>query len=208
MLYWPWLQVLTELAQYVTLAEKLHKLAVQLVADGSGLGSAKITYTSSRATDNLDTPLVRAMLAKGICVNEERATLDLSSEKPLKIIKVQIANVDSRFTVSLSECGEIKVEGRVKDGVPHLTKVGALDVDVSLEGNIILCRQADQPNIIVRVGSILDEENVTISSISFGRIAQRKQAVMVIGVDHKPSKEALKKIDEIPAVEEFVFLAL
>ena len=81
-------------------------------------------------------------------------------------------------------------------------------MDVSLEGNIILCRQADQPNMITSVSSILDDDNVIISSMSFGRIAQRKQAVMVIGVDEKPSKKALKKIDEIPAVEEFVFLAL
>ncbi|GKG36002.1 hypothetical protein Tco_0443680, partial [Tanacetum coccineum] len=34
------------------------------------------------------------------------------------------------------------------------------------------------------------------------------QAVMAIGVDEKPSTEALKKIGEIPAVEEYVFLAL
>ena len=142
------------------------------------------------------------MLAKGICVNEEQVIVDVSSDKPLEIIKVQIVDVESRLA------GEIKVEGRVKDGVPHLTKVGALDVDVSLEGNIILCRQApDQPNIITSVSSILDDDNVIISSMSFGRIAQRKQAVMVIGVDEKPSKKALNKIDEIPAVDEFVFLA-
>ncbi|GJR94566.1 leucine-rich repeat, cysteine-containing subtype protein [Tanacetum coccineum] len=44
--------------------------------------------------------------------------------------------------------------------------------------------------------------------MSVGSTTQRKQAVMVIGVDGKPSNEALKKIDEIPAVEEFVFLVL
>ena len=81
-------------------------------------------------------------------------------------------------------------------------------MEVSLEGNIILCRQADQPNIIRSVVNILGEENVNINSMSVGRTPQRKQAVMVIGVDEKPSKEALKKIDEIPAVEEFVFLAV
>nr|GEX29114.1 hypothetical protein [Tanacetum cinerariifolium] len=54
-------------------------------------------------------------------------------------------------------------------------------------------------NINVRVGSILDDDNVIISSMSFGRIAPRKQAVMVIGVDEKPSKKALKKIAVIPA---------
>ncbi|PWA98437.1 hypothetical protein CTI12_AA019520 [Artemisia annua] len=188
--------------------EKLYRLAIQLVADGSGVGSEKITYTSSRATDDLNTPLVNALVAKGIRINEEGVLLDRASKKPLNIIKVQIANVESRLAVAISESGKIEVEGRVKDGVPHLTKVGALDVDVSLKENIIVCRQAHQPNIIGRVGSILDEENVNISSMSFSRIAQRKQAVMVIGVDEKPSEKALKKIDEIPAVEEFVFLAL
>ncbi|PWA93902.1 hypothetical protein CTI12_AA065600 [Artemisia annua] len=197
-------EVLTEL--YVTLAEKLHRLAVQLVADGSGAESVKITYTSSRATDDLDTPLVRNLVAKGIR-NEERLILDGSSEKPLEII-VQIAQVKSRFAIAVSEFGEIKLQGRVKDGVPHLTKVGAFEVDVRLDGHILLCRQVDEPNTISRVASILGEENVNISSMSVDRAAPRKQAVMVIAVDEKPSKEALDKIVEIPAVEEFVFLAL
>ncbi|GJR19225.1 D-3-phosphoglycerate dehydrogenase 1, chloroplastic-like protein [Tanacetum coccineum] len=108
-------EVLTELTPYVTLAEKLHKLAVEFVADGSGLGSVKITYTSSRATDKIDTSLVRAMLAKGICVNEEQVIVGASSDKPLEIIKVQIANAESRLA------GEIKVEGRVKDGIVTLS---------------------------------------------------------------------------------------
>jgi D-3-phosphoglycerate dehydrogenase / 2-oxoglutarate reductase len=203
---WPLLQVLTELKPYVTLAEKLHKLAVQLVADGSGVGSLKMTYTSSRATDDLETQLVRAIVAKGIRINEERVILDGSSEKPLQTIKVQIANVESRFAIAVSD-GEIKVEGRVRDGVPHLTKVGAFEVDVSLEGNIMLCRQHDEPNFIRSIVNILGEEIVNINSMSVGRTAQRKQ-VMAIGVDEKPSNEALKKIDEIPAIEKFVFLVL
>ncbi|GKD38313.1 hypothetical protein Tco_1258520 [Tanacetum coccineum] len=125
---------------------------------------------------------VSAMAAKGVRINEERVVLDRSSEKPLKIIKVQIANVESRFTIAISESGEIVVEGRLKDRVPHLTKVGAFEVDVSLEGNIILCRQFDQPNTIGSVTSILGEENLNISSMSVGSTTQRKQAVMVIAV--------------------------
>nr|GEW90218.1 ribonuclease H-like domain, reverse transcriptase, RNA-dependent DNA polymerase [Tanacetum cinerariifolium] len=101
------------------------------------------------------------MLAKGICVNEEQFIVGGSSDKPLEIIKVQIANAASRLAI------EIKVEGMLNDGVPHLTKVGALNVDVSLEENIILCRQAShQPNIIGRVGCILAKENVNISGSS------------------------------------------
>jgi D-3-phosphoglycerate dehydrogenase len=62
--------------------------------------------------------------------------------------------------------------------------------------------------MIGSVGNILGEENVNVSFMSIGKIAPQKQAVMTVSVDEKPSKEALKRIGEIPAVEEFVFLKL
>ncbi|KAJ4873090.1 hypothetical protein Rs2_08880 [Raphanus sativus] len=222
-------EVLTELKPYVLLAEKLGRLAVQLVAGGSGVKNVKVSYTSARATDDLDTRLLRAMITKGIIepisdvyvnlvnadftakqrglrLSEERVLLDGSPENPLETITVQLGNVESKFASSLSESGEVRVEGKVKDGVPHLTKVGSFEVDVTLEGSIILCRQVDQPGMIGTVGSILGESNVNVNFMSVGRIAPRKQAIMAIGVDDQPSKETLKKIGEIPAVEEFVFL--
>lgn len=224
-------EVLSELAPFVVLAEKLGRLAVQLVAGGGGIKSVKLTYASARAPDDLDTRLLRAMITKGLIepissvfinlvnadftakqrgvrITEERILLDGSPETPLDYIQVQIANVESKFPSAISESGEITVEGKVKDGIPHLTKVGAFQVDVSLEGSLILCRQVDQPGMIGSVGSVLGEENVNVSFMSVGRIAPRKHAVMAIGVDEEPSKGTLTKIGEIPAIEEFVFLKL
>ncbi|CAM8959840.1 unnamed protein product [Rhodiola kirilowii] len=224
-------EVLTELKPYVELAEKLGRLAVQLVSGGSGVKSIKVTYASSRAPDDLDTRLLRAMIVKGVIepisdvfvnlvnadftakqrglrITEERVILDGSPENPLESIQVQITNVESKFASAISESGDITVEGRVKDGSPHLTKVGSFGVDVSLEGSIILCRQIDQPGMIGSVGSILGEENVNVSFMSVGRVAPRKHAIMAIGVDDVPRKETLKKIGDIPAIEEFVFLKL
>ncbi|OIW12883.1 hypothetical protein TanjilG_24816 [Lupinus angustifolius] len=224
-------EVLTELKPFVDLAEKLGRLAVQLVAGGSGVKTVKVTYASSRGPDDLDTRLLRAMITKGLIepissvfvnlvnadftakqrglrITEERVILDGSPENPLEYVQVKIANVESRFASAISDSGEITVEGRVKDGIPHLTKVGSFEVDVSLEGSIILCRQVDQPGMIGKVGSVLGQENVNVSFMSVGRIAPRKHAVMAIGVDEQPNKETLKKIGDIPAIEEFVSLKL
>lgn len=204
---------------------------MQLVAGGSGVKSVKVTYASARGPDDLDTRLLRAMITKGIIepissvfvnlvnadfiakqrglrITEERIVLDGSPENPLEFIQVQIANVESKFGSAISDIGDIRVEGRVKDGKPHLTKVGSFGVDVSLEGSIILCRQVDQPGIIGKVGSLLGDNNVNVNFMSVGRIAPQKQAVMTIGVDEEPSREVLKKIGETPAIEEFVFLKL
>lgn len=224
-------EVLAELAPFVLLAEKLGRLAVQLVAGGGGVQSVKITYASARGPDDLDTRLLRAMITKGLIepissvfvnlvnadftakqrglkIAEERIVLDGSPEKPLEVIQLQLANVESKFAGALSDLGEIKVQGMVKEGLPHLTMVGSFGVDVSLEGSLILCKQVDQPGIIGKVGSILGEGNVNVNFMSVGRIAPRKQAVMTIGVDEEPDTETLKKIGEIKAIEEFVFLKL
>lgn len=224
-------EVLSELAPYVVLAEKLGRLAVQLVAGGSGIKNVKVVYRSARDPDDLDTRLLRAMITKGIIepisdtfinlvnadftakqkglrISEERVVVDSSPEYPVDSVQVQIYSVDSKFAGAVSETGYISIDGRVKDGIPHLTCVGSFSVDVSLEGNLILCRQVDQPGMIGQVGTILGEENVNVSFMSVGRTGRRKQAIMAIGVDEEPNKDALKKIGEVPAIEEFVFLEL
>lgn len=226
-------QVLSELAPYVTLAEKLGRLAVQLVAGGSGIKGVKVVYTSSQDPDDLDTRLLRAMVTKGIVepisdsfvnlVNadfiakqrglrfaEERIKQELngSNGSPVSSIQVQIPHVGSLFASAVSDAGFIQVEGKVRDGVPHLTRIGSFAVDVSLEGNLILCRQVDQPGMIGKVGSILASQNVNVSFMSVGRTYRGKKAIMAIGVDEEPSKETLQKIGKIQAIEEFVFLKL
>ncbi|KAG2728468.1 hypothetical protein I3760_01G206300 [Carya illinoinensis] len=224
-------EVLSELSPYVVLAEKLGRLAVQLVAGGSGIKNIRVVYRSARDQDDLDTRLLRAMITKGIIepisasfvnlvnadftakqkglrISEERIGIDSSPEFPVDSIQVQISNVDSKFASAVSDSGDISIEGKVKYGKPHLTCVGSFAVDVSLEGNLILCRQVDQPGMIGRVGNILGEHNVNVSFMSVGRTHRRKQAIMAIGVDEEPNKETLQKIGGVPAIEEFVFLEL
>jgi D-3-phosphoglycerate dehydrogenase len=145
---------------------------------------------------------------KGLRISEERVVVDASPELPVFSIQVQLSNVDSKFGSAVSGGGDISIEGKVKNGIPHLTQVGSFSVDVSLEGNLILCRQVDQPGMIGQVGNILGEQNVNVSFMSVGRTARRRNAIMAIGVDEEPNLESLKKIGEVPAIEEFVFLKL
>nr|KYP50416.1 hypothetical protein KK1_027782 [Cajanus cajan] len=224
-------QVVLELGPYVVLAEKLGRVAVQLVSGGSGIKNVKLVYRSGRGADDLDTRLVRAMITKGITepisgkainfvnadfiakekglhISEERIVVDSSPEHPLDSIQLEISNVESKFASAESEGGDISIVGKVKYGTPHLTCVGSFDVDVSLEGNLILYRQLDQPGMIGLVGSILGQHNVNVSFMSVGRTSRRKVAVVAIGVDEEPNKEALHDIGALPSIQEFVFLKL
>ncbi|KAE8637297.1 hypothetical protein CSA_004512 [Cucumis sativus] len=113
-------EVLSELAPYVVLAEKLGRLAVQLVAGGSGIKSVKVVYRSGRAPDDLDTRLLRAMITKGIIepisdshinlvnadftakqkglrISEERVLVDAPPEFPVESIQIVVSEVESKF---------------------------------------------------------------------------------------------------------------
>jgi D-3-phosphoglycerate dehydrogenase len=95
----------------VTLAEKLGRLAVQLVSGVAGVKDVKVTYLSARADDDLDTRLLRAMITKGLIepvsdafinlvnadyvakqrglrISEERQPSDGAIEVPLDTIQV------------------------------------------------------------------------------------------------------------------------
>jgi D-3-phosphoglycerate dehydrogenase len=222
-------EVIAELAPYVTLAEKLGRLAVQLVAGGAGVKQVKVVYESAR---DLDTRLLRAMITKGLIepvssafinlvnadyvakqrglkISEERERSDGSTGAPLESVSVTIADVDSRFASATGDATRsITLEGKVKDGVAHLSKVGSFRVDVSLEGSIILYRQVDQPGMIGKVGTILGEDNVNIAFMSVGRTLRGLDAIVAIGTDEDVSKPALQKLTDIPAIGELVFLKL
>nr|DAD45664.1 TPA_asm: hypothetical protein HUJ06_003894 [Nelumbo nucifera] len=121
-------EVLSELAPYVMLAEKLGRLAVQLVAGGSGIQSVKVVYRSARDPDDLDTRLLRAMITKGIIepisstfinlvnadftakqkglrISEERVFVDGSPGSPVDSIQIHISNVQSKFASALLDNG-------------------------------------------------------------------------------------------------------
>ena len=221
-------EVLSELAPYVSLTEKLGRIAVQLVSGSAGIKDIKVTYASGRS-DDLDTRLLRAMIVKGLVepvsdsivniVNADytakqrgllitEETIPSGRGEVLSSVALQLANTETRFSSSRDAQGSIAVEGCVRYGVPYLTRVGNFQVDISLEGPVLFCRQQDQPGMIGAVGTLLAKENCNISFMSVARQGPRTTAIMAIGVDEPPSPELLAAISRVPAIEEVVYLVV
>ncbi|PWA90358.1 hypothetical protein CTI12_AA101820 [Artemisia annua] len=173
------------------------------IADGSGVGSVKLTYTSSRATDDLDTQLVRAMVAKVSESGESKVGKGGQLDEPdfirsvVNILGEEIVSINS---ISVGRTAQRKqlVMAIGVDEKPSNEALKKIDEIPAIE------KQHDEPNFIRSIVNILGEEILNINSMSVSRTAQRKQVVMAIGVDEKPSNEALKKIDEIPAIEKMI----
>lgn len=67
----------------------------------------------------------------------------------LSRLRVSLGTSKTKFPAALSPKNEIAVEGVVKGGKDaFITKVGRFDVDLSVEGIVVLIRQSDRPGII------------------------------------------------------------
>ena len=215
-------EVLKELQPFVSLANGLGRAAVQLVAD-SGFTDIEITYHSSRGSD-LDTRLLRAMVVKGILeqittsqVNIVNADL-LAKKRGLRIVEkvvpsesgaivsemeVSLGTNSSKFSSAVDPtANQISVGGSVKASIPFLTKIGAFDVDVAMEGDVILVRQTDQPGIIAGVSSELAGHGINISYMTVSVASKGQEAIMAIGVDSTPDANVLDSVSKVNGVKE------
>jgi D-3-phosphoglycerate dehydrogenase / 2-oxoglutarate reductase len=208
----------------------LGRAAVQLVGEGDrGFADVAIEYASPRG-DDLDARLLRAMVVKGILEQTTTASVNLVnadllakerglriSEKtvrsdggdgapPLTEMSVRLGTGATRFSAALTG-GQISVSGTVKAGAPYLTKIGAFDVDLGIEGIFLLTRQIDQPGIIAGVAGILSEGGVNISYMTVCRTGKGEDAIMAVGLDDRPSEELIAKITSIGAISEFALVS-
>lgn len=94
--------------------------------------------------------------------------------------------------------------GEVKGspGLPFLTRIGAFDVDLALEGEVLLVRQTDQPGIIAGVSSELAKNGINISYMTVSRTGKGRDAIMAIGVDGRPAAEVLAAVGKVQGVQE------
>jgi D-3-phosphoglycerate dehydrogenase / 2-oxoglutarate reductase len=94
------------------------------------------------------------------------------------------------------------LQGRVVNDVAYLTQIGSFEVDVAIEGRVVLVRQRDQPGLIAAVANVLAEDNVNVAYMTVSRETKGETAIMCLGVDDAPSEEALKKLPQIPGIIE------
>jgi D-3-phosphoglycerate dehydrogenase len=104
-------------------------------------------------------------------------------------LSVALGTNRSTFSAAVDKTNRIYVEGTVRSGTPYLTKIGGFDVDLSVQGSVLLCRQRDQPGIVGHIGMLLAKGNVNINFMTVCRTAKNAEAIMAIGIDDEPSTE-------------------
>lgn len=166
-------------------------------------GEVSVEYHIPGASD--DTRILRAGVIKGLM--QPAVSLPISIVNAEGVAKSHSLNLaetnhfpvtyDIGKEVSVSVKDGTSVEGRVINGEPHVTRIGRFDVDLLLVGIIMAYSQDDRPGQLGLMGSLFGNEGVNISSMTLARDKNSSKALVLLGLDSRPSEELVKKVDEI-----------
>jgi D-3-phosphoglycerate dehydrogenase len=149
-----------------------------------------------------------SLLAKqwGLEILEQKSTVPTEFAN-LVTLRLLSANGHASSFAGKPGSGDERVEvlsGTVMHGEPRVVCVGRYWTEFVPEGNILFCRNLDQPGMIGRVGTVLGKAHVNIRHMDVGPIvrAPRSQqaqstsatALMIVSVDDPIPAWALEEI--------------
>jgi D-3-phosphoglycerate dehydrogenase len=200
-----------QLAPYIDLAGRLGAFLAQ--AGKSGIEAIDLTYGGALAeakTDLVRNAAIEGLLQgsenvnrinaaavaqeRGIRVHEEKEGSHRGGAATVLAIKLHTASGTSQATATI-----------IHGEQPRLLEFDGIDIEVPLEGNLLVCRNLDVPGVIGKIGTILGEQGVNIANFALGRErsgAKPVKALAVVQVDAPVSNAAIEALLTIEALFE------
>jgi D-3-phosphoglycerate dehydrogenase / 2-oxoglutarate reductase len=192
---------------YLHVADVLGRVVTQL--GGARLERVEITYAGELASHDV-TPLTAAVI-KGLLapISEERVNLInarlVARSRGLNVTESKADRAENNYanliTVSVRANGDERVvAGTLFQEEPRLVRIDDYWVDVAPVGHVLVTQHQDRPGMIGRVGTLLGEGDVNISSMQVGRRVRRGDAIMLMNLDERLAEPLLEKIEAIPGI--------
>jgi D-3-phosphoglycerate dehydrogenase len=157
--------------------------------DASQLTAAALRGILEEATTERVNLINAGFLAKnrGLTV-DERKTHDAGS-------------FASMVTLTVSgDKGSTIIGGTIANGEPRLVRIDDNWLDMAPTPQMVVTRHQDKPGTMGRIGLILGEAEINISSMTLARNAASKTALMLLAVDDEVTDAVVAQIKNHPAV--------
>jgi len=152
-------------------------------------------------------PLVSAFLSGLLQTTTDRRVSIVNAEAIARELGIQIdVRNDGRHDAYASSvrfvAGKTTVTGTVVHAGPRLVELNGYEVDAKPSGPVLLTKHRDVPGMIGKVGTLLGDAEVNISSMQVSRNDIGGDAMMVLSID-KPIDEATRaRIKSAPGLHD------
>ena len=128
---------------------------------------------------------------RGLTVRETRTA---SSEPWASLVELSVGPIDGDPILSLA--------GSTAHGRPHLAGLDGFAIDAELAGVMLVTRHQDRPGIVGRVGTILADAGINISSLELSRLSEHGEAMMFVSVDDPIAPQVLDELRSADGMNE------
>ena len=185
------------LQPYVRLAERLGGLLGQLAAGRPH--TVSLRYYGALADGSTEMLVGGALVGLFRHVLSSAATLinarTVAAQRGLEVIESRSSrprNFTGLISLKLhTSAGELWAEGAVfEPDSPRLVRLDGVEVEVSLEGTLIVIHNHDRPGVIGEIGSILGRHGINIAAFALGRGAAGAVGVVRVESHLAPAVES------------------
>jgi D-3-phosphoglycerate dehydrogenase len=198
------LEVLRTLQPYLTLGEKLGRLASQL-SEGR-LAEIRLEYRGEIAS--LDCIPLTVATVKGILdpihdrVNMVNA-MPIAKGRGVRVVEsksTEATDFASLITIRLqTDRGKTQTAGTLYSRQdPRVVDIDGIRLEAVLEGYMLVFSNLDVPGVIGRIGTLLGQNSVNIAGMQLGREQRGGRAVSIVNVDDPIPGPVLDEIRRMP----------
>ncbi len=188
---------------FVDLAFRLGALLPQLFDEALRHEIAVVLHGDLESMDS--EPFVAALLAGALpYVTDRRVTLvnALSSAQELGVrtnVVRERAMPPFRSTLVVA-AGDHRVAGTVLPTGGRLVTIDGFEIDAVADGTMLVTRHRDVPGMVGRIGTILGNADVNISTMQVAREARGGEAMMVLDVDRDVPRDVVDTIAHVEGI--------
>jgi len=199
-------EIMKVLQPYLPLAEKIGKLAAQLMEEK--YERIEVSYIGEIADWDTGPVTVAALkglleFAMGSSVNYVNAPV-IAKERKIKVVESKSKTTESYsnlIMVNIFNNGKVKTVGGTMVGTnPRIVQIDEFSIDVLPLGHMIIALHEDHPNIIGPCCMLLGKHDINIAGMQVGRIKAGGTAIMALNVDSEVNEEILNEIRAVKGI--------
>jgi D-3-phosphoglycerate dehydrogenase len=99
------------------------------------------------------------------------------------------------------EGGATSLVGTHAYGGPRIVAIDGLEIDAVPSGPMLVTRHRDVPGMVGKVGTIMGEASINISTMQVSRQDAGGEALMILATDRRPENDAIERIRAIPGIQ-------
>ena len=199
-------EIMKVLQPYLPLAEKIGKLAAQLMEEK--YEGIEVSYSGEIADWDTGPVTVAALkglleFAMGSSVNYVNAPV-IAKERKIKVVESKSKTTESYsnlIMVNIFNKGKVKTVGGTMVGTnPRIVPIDEFSIDVLPLGHMIIALHEDHPNIIGPCCIVLGNHDINIAGMQVGRIKAGGTAIMALNVDSEVNEDILNEIRAVKGI--------